>query len=133
MPGDGDLDLVRGCVYGACLGTVLNPATASSKPECEGSKCVWQSGRYLSITTVESAGQPVITGFFLRSGFPATTKTGIGVGASMRCFVEDLGWPENHPFAWISYMHGPVDAHIKYGHAESIALHRRGQPVAIGD
>lgn len=104
---NGRLDLVKGCADGVCLGAPARDVPAKLP---------------LGMTVELEKDRVYYLNF--DSTYDGTTRSGIGVGVSARCFLEDLGWPEN-VFAHGGYGKGLVHTGNVEGRAVVIALRAR--------
>jgi hypothetical protein len=104
-PHDGSIDLATACVEGVCMGMTfaeVNSALGAqgdcmSSPAVEGSLfCSW-SGLEIIFDDIDGDGVPdpgsTTTGISLIAPFRGTTSDGLGIGATLRCFVDSLGAP----------------------------------------
>jgi hypothetical protein len=87
--GDGRLDLV-GCVEGVCIGDGYDDWVAVfGEPDC-GFSCDWPNGVGASFSGGASGTAEYVT---IDVPYDGTTAGGAGLGASTRCFVDELGTP----------------------------------------
>ncbi len=103
---DGSIDLVNGCVLGACHDMTYDEMNAAlgEAGVCEylidaTLVCDWALGGiqvFLDDIDNDGVPDPGQTAFavFVQDPFPGGTPEGLGVGATLRCFIEVLGDPE---------------------------------------
>ncbi len=101
-PHDGSIDLTTGCVKGVCQGMTFASvnATLGAQGVCTslGAQvdCKW-SGLDIIFDDTNGDGVPdagaTTNGIFLAAPFRGTTSDGLGVGATLRCFIDSLGAP----------------------------------------
>lgn len=107
---DGRIDFDTACVDGACMGmtyaemsAALGSAGACSAgdPNTQSLTCDW-SGLSAFFADADMDGVPdpgdTATCLFLGEPFDGGTTEGLGVGATMRCFVDALGIPSQAQF-----------------------------------
>lgn len=101
--GDGSLDLVTGCLGSACVGQTLSELEAAFGETAVCSSfsttvfCEWTHGVSTGFDddgTGIANPTAISTYLSLRTPNDAATLDGLGVGASMSCFLDALGLPE---------------------------------------
>ncbi len=94
---DGAIDLDGSCLSGACLGMTYGEIKAVlGEPDNLSVWAFWEEGIIIEFVdpidelTDESRSNAVSA----NSDYAGGTSTGLGIGATMSCFVEDLGTPD---------------------------------------
>lgn len=110
VPSEGPvtLDLVAGCADGACVGMSVDEVDAAlgTSGTCEPYSfdpttigCDWPNGISISFDDLDEDGSvdpgSRADALSLRPPFSGATEDGLGLGASMRCFLDHLGAPES--------------------------------------
>ena len=141
-PGDGALDLDRGCVDGACMGDQVPKVVAAFEATCTETS-MGEAGKRLCDTddgisffddsTLQRAPSSQLHAFYLSPDYEGRTKAGLGLGLSLACFVQELGTPTKveikrtgdrfvitelrfaEPKVWVQAEGGVVDRLVVYG------------------
>ena len=107
---NGRIDIERGCADGGCVGMTFDALVgALGRGECQTYEsypgwvgCWWDVGISTSFLDEDYDGLPDREdrndGLYVYTPYPGSTEDGLGVGASMSCFVEDLGYPDSAQF-----------------------------------
>ena len=108
---NGDLDFVNACALGGCIGDTYQELLDvwGVGVECSpfsytiGTErrdrigCDWSNGLGMHFDIEGNNPEPTDTGdvFTIEAPFQGTTESGLGIGVSMGCFVQELGAPRN--------------------------------------
>lgn len=153
---DGRLDLVTGCADEVCVGMTAGAIQdAFGEGECAGApgypgfvSCYWRAGLTITFADRDLDGvldeDAVNEGMYVYAPYAGGTTAGLGSGASMSCFVDELGEPDRVEFAsgpngyqpaslyWVDWGFGVFDEYTvdDYGQdGVSDYLYIAGQPA----
>ncbi|MDP2315152.1 MAG: hypothetical protein Q8P41_19790 [Pseudomonadota bacterium] len=119
LTGDGRLDLYAGCADGACAGMTYvemvdaignDGSCAPQYFEFDGytsssASCDWNNGVSATFSDDDRDGVPddfdTAYSVYVTSAYDGTTEDGLGIGASMSCFIDGIGVPDEVGFSLV--------------------------------
>lgn len=112
IPGatDGRIDVTAACVDGVCAGERFDTIDGRfGEASCAALfpgflECTWPNGIGGAFDDYDEDGVPdehaFAWGMYVQAPFDGGTRDGIGVGASMSCFFDAFGEPDQAEMAW---------------------------------
>jgi hypothetical protein len=106
LPSSSRLDIEAACADGACAGMTYNEVNAAlgetgdcDEPSSDWLVCHWQNDAlHMYFEDADYDGQPdvddVAIGLYLEESWSGSDESGLGLGISMRCYLDVLGEPE---------------------------------------
>lgn len=141
-PGDGALDLDRGCVDGVCADTPVAEALEVLEPTCN-EPTLGSDGdlhcdtdddiSFFDARKDRNHPRKSVHAFYLGDDYAGRTAKGLGIGVSLGCFLQELGTPDKveiereesrfvitelrfgEPKVWVQAEDGVVDRLVIYG------------------